>query len=485
METKDETDEALLELVQHNIFKRLLPVIVFLTVLSAAGIVGNSLAFVYYAFKSKQSSTVQLIAQLAIADFIVCILNFLNIIEMAVNVRNTQSFLCKLKHTIAFWAIACSILILWVIAIDRYRKICTPFGKQLTMPAVKYAVAGICVFGFFLSVRNVVNFDTVEVTVHVDESNKSVVGHYCTTQDDERYAISIKLFTVIDFLLVLMIWMTIVIAYSRIIYTLHKLKRRKQRKAEHPQLKGLDRSNQACKAHSTTHSLSKTVRFGESTSDTGVVCTELSQSGIRSTGESEASLEASAENEDEIRERSHYSGSTSYTEHSSGSYSFTTETSIDESESIAPSSDKTNIPSEPPYTENLEQADERAATPEAHSVHQCRDTNTENNQKKQNTAKSNVERNLTFKMLVVSLVFILCFTPYFVIKILIRLVLKYGEEYEIDPVTQFALRLPYMNSVFNPVVYCVFNPQFRQYIRNVSWGSVLRCYNKTKNLIRS
>ncbi|XP_045202444.2 5-hydroxytryptamine receptor 1A-like [Mercenaria mercenaria] len=79
--------------------------------------------------------------------------------------------------------------------------------------------------------------------------------------------------------------------------------------------------------------------------------------------------------------------------------------------------------------------------------------------------KSVIERNLTIMMFAASMVFILCFAPYFMIRVIMRVYLGIGIDFEMKTGSQFALLLPILNSVFNPVFYCVFNPDFRKFLK--------------------
>jgi hypothetical protein len=82
-----------------------------------------------------------------------------------------------------------------------------------------------------------------------------------------------------------------------------------------------------------------------------------------------------------------------------------------------------------------------------------------------------VEWNITLMMFATTVVFLVCFTPYFVIRILLRLVLKADEENNYNALIQFCLKLPYFNSAVNPIIYSIFNVKFRRFIKTL----VLKC----------
>ncbi|XP_045202443.1 octopamine receptor-like [Mercenaria mercenaria] len=79
--------------------------------------------------------------------------------------------------------------------------------------------------------------------------------------------------------------------------------------------------------------------------------------------------------------------------------------------------------------------------------------------------KSVIERNLTIMMFAASIVFILSFLPFFVIRVIMRIYAGNGIDYELKTGIQFALKLPILNSVFNPIIYGVFNSKFRKFLK--------------------
>ncbi|KAL4223223.1 hypothetical protein ACF0H5_016695 [Mactra antiquata] len=223
MVTVSEDDKQLLREAQSKLFRNLLPLIVILIILGLVGFLGNLLAIIFYFTKTKRTSAVMLIGCLAIADLIVCVLFIPNIVEMSVNVLYTENIPCKLAHFSGLWTIGVSCLILCTIAIDRHRKICSPFGKHIEIHHAKRIVIGIVVFVFCLAFRDFFTFDTAPVEVKVDGDSRNVTGYYCTTHDEKEYEVPVTIFSVIDFLIVLTVWGTLIICYSQIIFTLFKV----------------------------------------------------------------------------------------------------------------------------------------------------------------------------------------------------------------------------------------------------------------------
>ena len=382
--------EYILSMIQWDIAKKLLPVIVILYLLIFLGIVGNIFAILFYARYSKRTSPTLLITCLAVADLGTCLAAIPIISEMIINFGYSLAILCKITHFFGLWLGACACYMLWLICIDRYRKICAPLAKQMTLSTVRYLVAGVTIFSLLLAARLLVTFNTVEVEVKVDTSNKTLIGLYCTAHED--YNLVSVIFYIIDFLMILMIWITTIVTYSKIIFTI--VKRRlsmtnSSRAIQNSRYMGKPTS----KRNFSLHWKSNRIKF------------------------------------DSTR-RNH---------------------SIDIS-TFEVKTDETEI-----YTIencNNKQTDKHCKTSQKRLQKPTFDYT---------SVRKPSEVKLTFMMFAVAMIFILCFTPYFAIRIF-RTVLGSGKEYDFSAWIQFALKLPYINSAFNPVVYFFFNPKLRKYV---------------------
>ncbi|XP_036359574.1 neuropeptide Y receptor type 1-like [Octopus sinensis] len=95
------------------------------------GLIGNIFVIYIYARQSKKSNVETFILVLAVIDLIGCILGMP--LEMAELYPAIQSkYLCKLYKFIVFTCSIMSSLILLIIAIERFRRICHPSSKQIT-----------------------------------------------------------------------------------------------------------------------------------------------------------------------------------------------------------------------------------------------------------------------------------------------------------------------------------------------------------------
>lgn len=372
-------DDGELANMQDTLRYSHLPLIVLLILVAVIGIIGNIVSAAFHVKLTNHSTTIVFIIALSITDVLVCIMVFPNVKEMLDNVNNKDAVSCKITHFLGHCFIATSCLFIWLIAIDRHRKVCYPFGRQFTRTTTKYSIIGIVIFAFCVSSRNVLVYDIVRVYITKFENNETVTGYYCTTRSDDGFAEVLSVFATSDFVIILAIWMTTIITYTHIIIVIVKMKRRLR--------------------------------------DRHAACTGPKPGNNYTKAESKESVE---------------------------------EPETDNNDFSSPATSKDVL---------------KSSTENANAVSPADDEVEKKNSAYERTAVGVDEIKLALMMCVVSALFIACFIPYFVIRLLHRLVYETGEEYELGIGKQLGLKLVYMNSAFNPIVYVIFNRQFRMFIK--------------------
>jgi len=463
-----EIDDHHIEWKRLQVMNHLLPVIILMAVMAFIGLLGNLVAVVFYARHTKRTTTVVFITYLAVADICVCAMIIPNILEMVYNVQHNQSFLCKLTHFVGLVGVGSSCFTLMLIAVDRHQKICKPFKRQFTLKTAKYATLGFVGLALAVSIRNIVIFDTIDVHFSEEGHNETLDGTYCTSDDDPKYSGVVTAFNIIDFLLVFGVWIVLIGCYSRIVYTVLKIqkKRRRAQKNELPSLHNTQdpvpniskRVQKDSESEAHTNELivdTEDDTQGESNTDSIVDDTAvkaeqdiLRESLTVKSGDLDENHPKAMDNV--IRTSLHVHFQTNLEDHPTFKSDFHDIASEDESESSF-------------------QSDVSFHTQSSTST----STPTVRRKRRKKHHISAKERRLTYMMLTVTIVFIVCFLPYFAVRIVARIVLETGEEYEIDVMRQIALRLPYLNSVFNPIIYCIFNEEFRQYVATLTTRLVL------------
>lgn len=131
----------LLEELNHEEAKQYVGGIIFVTIIMIIGIIGNLHVLFVYTFRMKPSNHRIFILSLAVLDMITCTVGMPFII---VDLRNPLTFTmisaCKVLRFLNYFICISSALILTIIAIDRYRKICVSLGKQISRQIAKILI---------------------------------------------------------------------------------------------------------------------------------------------------------------------------------------------------------------------------------------------------------------------------------------------------------------------------------------------------------
>lgn len=132
--TQNGTDLAALEAEERKVYAA---AIVLISVLSLVGIVGNGHILYIYA-QMRPSNPRIFILTLAALDMMTCVtvMPFV-IVNSLMPFTFNNSSMCKIFSAVGYFTSASSALVLMMIAIDRYQKICRPFGRKISKAAAK------------------------------------------------------------------------------------------------------------------------------------------------------------------------------------------------------------------------------------------------------------------------------------------------------------------------------------------------------------
>ena len=220
MSNETETDDILQE-VAKDLLTSYIPVIVFLILLAFLGITGNVTATWYFGHKKKKSSTEMFITVLAVVDLIVCLLISLYVAQLFVNISvYTNKFLCKASYFIYHWGILLSVSILSAVAVDRFKKICRPFGEQFTCTTAKRISLALTLASGVISSRDFLTYDSFAVNVTI--SDITVEGRLCMNTRSETLEWAVRASHIIDAFIVSVIFVILIFTYVGIIYSLYK-----------------------------------------------------------------------------------------------------------------------------------------------------------------------------------------------------------------------------------------------------------------------
>ncbi|KAK3085953.1 hypothetical protein FSP39_011251 [Pinctada imbricata] len=126
-------ENTTLDDVNAKMMSRNIPGIIFVVVQMLLGLVGNGVVILAYWLKFKRSNYRVYVLFLAFLDLMNCVFTMPFVIVYLVYPKNFPSdFICKAGHFIGFFGGCASPFVLVLIAMDRFRRICRPFKKQLT-----------------------------------------------------------------------------------------------------------------------------------------------------------------------------------------------------------------------------------------------------------------------------------------------------------------------------------------------------------------
>lgn len=120
---------------------------IFIGLLMLVGVFGNGHVIFLYGFKFKRSNHRIYILFLAVIDMVTCCIGMpFVIIDLRFPLMFRVVIVCKILRFLNYFMSCSSALILLVIAVDRYKKICVPFGSQMSEKrALLACVISLCI----------------------------------------------------------------------------------------------------------------------------------------------------------------------------------------------------------------------------------------------------------------------------------------------------------------------------------------------------
>ncbi|XP_033745145.1 bombesin receptor subtype-3-like [Pecten maximus] len=199
----DEWNDAL----SHNI----IPVSVILMVYLVIGIIGNSIVIYIHTVRLQKSWKERFfIPVLAFVDLISCVVS--TSFSFSINmlpVKYSNDSACKVMFFLNMTCTLMSAMMLVVIAINRYRKICKPFSKQMNIFWKKIAIA--CIIGVSLVISWPCFFFYGSREIYNDYSHTR--GYRCTSIRGPWSTVQPLIFKAAVMLLIFTILVSLVVFY--------------------------------------------------------------------------------------------------------------------------------------------------------------------------------------------------------------------------------------------------------------------------------
>lgn len=159
----------------------LIPVTIYLIILMIIGVFGNLVVLYIYMFRFKRSSSRVFILSLAAFDLTTCLLGLpFHVLDLIYPLTFVWDDVCKALSFSLMFTILASIFVLDLIAIDRYRKICKPFKKQLSSTGTKIS----CWITVLVSVVFAVPMIFIYGSADIDTRIPNITGKECYISND-------------------------------------------------------------------------------------------------------------------------------------------------------------------------------------------------------------------------------------------------------------------------------------------------------------
>ncbi|KAI8764407.1 orexin receptor type 2 [Biomphalaria glabrata] len=181
---------TLLMELNDAMFERLAPAIAFFVVLMLVGVVGNLVVCYIFIKKLRKSTQNFLLLCLGVFDLLSTVVGVPSeIYDMRhYYLYDSSPWACKWMRFLTTLPSIASILVLMVIAVDRYRKVCRPLHFQIRVSWVRKGIVVILIVSlvFSLPALYIYGLRTFETPI------KNVYGHDCSVADffmDKSYPI--------------------------------------------------------------------------------------------------------------------------------------------------------------------------------------------------------------------------------------------------------------------------------------------------------
>ncbi|XP_063407257.1 substance-K receptor-like [Mytilus trossulus] len=126
--------------INNHLARILIPAAVYLCIILVSGVIGNVMVLLVYGFRIKKTTYAILILILAGLDLMTCLFGVpYHIISVVYPLMFVWAGFCKCVSFFLHFATISSAFIVNLIAYDRYRKICKPFQRQLSLKHIKTA----------------------------------------------------------------------------------------------------------------------------------------------------------------------------------------------------------------------------------------------------------------------------------------------------------------------------------------------------------
>lgn len=205
---------------------KLLPNIIWMCVCLFVGVIGNSLVLLVYRLRLKTEMNERyFIPILAFLDLLSSIFSSLNgLVAYFFYTNYPSEGLCKFLHFSSFLTSAASAHTLLLIAIQRYRKICIPFGKQMDLFWKRVSLAIVMILSLCYS------FPVIFSAGYMFRKEENLTVRYCAI-DAGEFPKFYQIYFIGIFLIVVLNIFAITVLYANMACSIYRRGRKSEQRS--------------------------------------------------------------------------------------------------------------------------------------------------------------------------------------------------------------------------------------------------------------
>ncbi|KAH3710123.1 uncharacterized protein LOC127858927 [Dreissena polymorpha] len=205
----------------------LIPAMVVCGILMVLGTVGNVMVVYFYAWRTKTTTASILITCLSAFDLIACIFGIpIEISDMRLFYLFENVPACRLLVFVNHFAVIASAFTLCFIAMDRYKRICKPFERQLSERSARIICGVNALLGVAIGWPSIALYTVEEVPINTTYRGQpiQITGYDCTSVKAEAYQSYVWAYSVIQCVGFISVTLALVICYLLVGRQLYKHK---------------------------------------------------------------------------------------------------------------------------------------------------------------------------------------------------------------------------------------------------------------------
>lgn len=199
-----------IEDINRDAFTVMRPAFILISILMPVGVFGNATAMYIYGFRFQKLPVHIFLICLAVFDMIGCLFGIpLEMVELLYPLMYPNRVLCKLERFLIYYSISTSTSTLFVIAVERYNKVCRHDKRQFSVRQAKIMSVIIGFFCIAVALPGVLFFDKIKIPV---SSNLHTQMCVYTSRYDKIF----QSYFLTSLLIDIIIWVIMFLLYYRI-----------------------------------------------------------------------------------------------------------------------------------------------------------------------------------------------------------------------------------------------------------------------------